>query len=320
MNIGIDMMGGDYAPAEAVKGVAEYLQRQGTELTLTLVGDPTLVDPLLQQQGLNNHHAVTRVASSEVIGMHEHPTKALKEKQQSSISIGFQLLASGKIDAFISAGNTGAMLVGALFSIKAVEGVLRPTISSVIPKQNGGTGLLLDVGLNADCKPEQLNQFAVMGSVYAQQILGIKNPRVALLNVGEEEGKGNLLAQATYPLLKENKLIQFAGNIEGRDVFLDKCDVMVCEGFTGNIILKLAESLYDIGQAQQLQNAYFDRFNFENYGGTPVLGVAKPVIIGHGISGAKAFANMIEVAEKMIEKNVLGMMADKIRELTGPQA
>lgn len=320
MNIGIDMMGGDYAPSEAVKGVAEYLQRKQAALTLTLVGDPAQLDPLLEKQGLNNHNAITRVASSEVIGMHEHPTKALKEKQQSSISIGFQLLATGKIDAFISAGNTGAMLVGALFSIKAVEGVLRPTISSVIPKQNGGTGLLLDVGLNADCKPEQLNQFAVMGSVYAQQILGIQRPRVALLNVGEEEGKGNLLAQATYPLLKENKLIDFAGNIEGRDVFLDKCDVMVCEGFTGNIILKLAESLYDIGQAQQLQNAYFDRFNFENYGGTPVLGVAKPVIIGHGISGAKAFANMIEVAEKMIEKNVLGLMADKIRELTGSQA
>ena len=320
MNIGIDMMGGDYAPSEAVKGVAEYLQRKQAALRLTLVGDPAQLDPLLEKQGLNNHHAITRVASSEVIGMHEHPTKALKEKQQSSISIGFQLLATGKIDAFISAGNTGAMLVGALFSIKAVEGVLRPTISSVIPKQNGGTGLLLDVGLNADCKPEQLNQFAVMGSVYAQQILGIQRPRVALLNVGEEEGKGNLLAQATYPLLKENKLIDFAGNIEGRDVFLDKCDVMVCEGFTGNIILKLAESLYDIGQAQQLQNAYFDRFNFENYGGTPVLGVAKPVIIGHGISGAKAFANMIEVAEKMIEKNVLGLMADKIRELTGSQA
>ena len=150
--------------------------------------------------------------------MHEHPTKALKEKQQSSIAIGFHLLATGKIDAFISAGNTGAMLVGALFSIKALEGVLRPTISTIIPKENGGTGLLLDVGLNADCKPEQLNQFAVMGSVYAQLILGIENPRVGFINVGEEEGKGNLLAQATYPLLKENKHINFIGNIEGRDM------------------------------------------------------------------------------------------------------
>src|SRR3954470_18104903 len=154
--------------------------------------------------------------------MHEHPTKALKEKQQSSIAVGFHLLASGKTDAFISAGNTGAMLVGALYALKAIEGVLRPTISTIIPKENGGAGLLLDVGLNSDCKPEQLNQFAIMGSVYAQQILGIEKPRVALLNIGEEEGKGNLLAQATHPLLKENKHIHFVGNVEGRDLLLNK--------------------------------------------------------------------------------------------------
>ena len=183
--------------------------------------------------------------------MHEHPTKALKEKQKSSIAIGFHLLASGKIDAFISAGNTGAMLVGALFSIKALKDVIRPTISSIIPKSNGTTGLLLDVGLNADCKPEQLNQFAIMGSVYAQLILGIENPKVGLINVGEEEGKGNLLAQATYPLLKENKNINFTGNIEGRDVLIDKADVMICDGFTGNIILKMAESLYGITQKKK---------------------------------------------------------------------
>jgi glycerol-3-phosphate acyltransferase PlsX len=177
--------------------------------------------------------------------MHEHPTKALKEKQQSSIALGFYYLAKGKIDAFISAGNTGAMLVGALFSIKAIDGVLRPTISTIIPKENGGTGLLLDVGINADCKPENLNQFAILGSLYAKHILGIDNPRVGLVNIGEEEGKGNLLAQATYPLLKENSQINFIGNIEGRDIFIDKVDVMVCEGFTGNIILKMAESLFE---------------------------------------------------------------------------
>jgi glycerol-3-phosphate acyltransferase PlsX len=205
------------------------------------------------------------------------------------------------------------MLVGALFSLKALEGVIRPTISTIIPKENGGTGLLLDVGLNADCKPEQLNQFAVMGSVYAQLILGIEKPRVGLINVGEEEGKGNILAQATYPLLKENKHIDFIGNIEGRDVLLDKADVMVCEGFTGNIILKLAESLYDISQRQRLDHEYFDRFNFENYGGTPVLGVSKPVIIGHGISKAKAFKNMIRIARKMIEKDVLGKMKEELQ-------
>jgi glycerol-3-phosphate acyltransferase PlsX len=222
------------------------------------------------------------------------------------------LLASGKTDAFISAGNTGAMLVGALFSIKALEGVLRPTISTIIPKEDGSSGLLLDVGLNADCKPEQLNQFAVMGSVYMQLMLGIEKPRVGLINVGEEEGKGNILAQAAYPLLKENRHIHFIGNIEGRDILGSKADVMVCEGFTGNIILKLAESLHDIAQRLHIKSEYFDRFNFENYGGTPILGVAKPVIIAHGISGATAFKNTILVAQKMIEKDVLGRMKAEI--------
>jgi glycerol-3-phosphate acyltransferase PlsX len=311
MTIGLDMMGGDFAPLEAVKGVLQYLGEQNADANLVLIGNKDQMDPLLVEHQIPNNR-IKVVHAEELIDMHEHPTKALKEKKKSSIAIGFHLLATGKTEAFISAGNTGAMLVGALFSIKAIEGVLRPTISSIIPKENGTTGILLDVGLNADCKPEQLNQFAVMGSVYAQLILGIDSPRVGLLNVGEEEGKGNILAQATYPLLKENKHINFIGNIEGRDLFMDKADVMVCEGFTGNVILKLAESLYEISHSQQLTNEYFDRFNFENYGGTPVLGVAKPVVIGHGISRAKSFKNMIRVAQKMIETDVLGSMTKEL--------
>ncbi len=313
MNIGLDMMGGDYAPLEAVKGVSNFLSEQKNPAHLTLVGDEVQIKILLQQLQVSTEN-IKIVHAEQVIDMHESPTRALKEKQRSSISIGFHLLATGKTDAFISAGNTGAMLVGALFSIKAVEGVLRPTISSVIPKKNGKTGLILDVGLNADCKPEQLNQFAVMGSVYSQQILGIENPRVALLNVGEEEGKGNILAQATYPLLKENKHINFIGNIEGRDILLDVADVVVCEGFTGNVILKLLESLYGVSERQNLEHEYFERFNFENYGGTPVLGVAKPVIIGHGISHAKAFKNMILLAQKMIEKDVMDKMKKELEQ------
>jgi glycerol-3-phosphate acyltransferase PlsX len=311
MNIGLDMMGGDFAPLEAVKGVKEFLTESNGDIQLFLIGDKSKIEEGIAATGLSSAN-LHIIHASQVIDMHEHPTKALKEKQDSSIAIGFHLLASGKTDAFISAGNTGAMLVGALFSIKALEGVLRPTISTIIPKENGGTGLLLDVGLNADCKPEQLNQFAIMGSVFAQLILGIENPKVGLVNVGEEEGKGNLLAQATYPLLKENKHINFIGNIEGRDVLIDKADVMVCEGFTGNIILKLAESLYDMTQRKSIESEYFDRFNFENYGGTPVLGVNKPVIIGHGISQAKAFKNMISVACKMIEKKVLTRMKEEL--------
>lgn len=311
MNIGLDMMGGDFAPLESVKGSLQYLQLENSPANLVLIGDQVNLNPLIKEHQLPASR-IKVVHAEQVIDMHEHPTKALKEKPQSSIAIGFHLLAKGKIDAFISAGNTGAMLVGALFSIKAIEGVLRPTISTIIPKENGGTGLLLDVGLNADCKPEQLNQFAVMGSVFAQTILGIDNPKVGLMNVGEEEGKGNILCQATYPLLKENSHINFVGNVEGRDVFVDKADVMVCEGFTGNIILKLAESLYDITQRKKIQHEYFDRFNFENYGGTPVLGVNKPVIIGHGISQSKSFKNMIVLAQKMIEKNVMQRMKDEL--------
>jgi phosphate acyltransferase len=311
MKIGIDMMGGDYAPLEAVKGVQLYLSAHNIPADLVLIGDKAPIEKLLAEHQVGSDH-IQVVHAEQVIDMHEHPTRALKEKQQSSIAIGFHLLASGKMDAFISAGNTGAMLVGALFSIKALDGVIRPTISSIVPKANGGTGLLLDVGLNADCKPEQLNQFAIMGSVYAQLILGIDKPKVGLINVGEEEGKGNLLAQSTYPLLKENKHIHFIGNIEGRDVLQDKADVMVCEGFTGNIILKMAESLYEISHEKKVKEEYFERFNFENYGGTPVLGVAKPVIIGHGISGSKAFMNMIHLAQIMIEKDVMQKMKEEL--------
>lgn len=302
MKIGIDMMGGDFAPLEAIKGIQNYLEEG--KATLVLVGDEEKISSLLPGHSLPPN-SYTIVHAPQAIDMHEHPTKALREKQQSSIAIGFHLLATEKTDAFISAGNTGAMLVGSLYALKPIEGVLRPTISTLIPKENGSTGLLLDVGLNSDCKPEQLNQFAIMGSVYAQNILGINHPRVALLNIGEEEGKGNLLAQATYPLLKENKHIHFVGNVEGRDILLDKCDVMVCDGFTGNIILKLAESLFEITNKKQIHHQYFEQFNFENYGGTPVLGISKPVIIGHGISKANAFKNMIALAEKMIEKNIM---------------
>ena len=292
MNIGLDMMGGDFAPLEAVKGLQLYLSEGTRAAALFCIGDEAQVKPLLEEHGIvsPNLHVIH---APEVIGYHEHPTKALKEKQRSSIAIGFHLLATGKIDAFISAGNTGAMLVGAMFSIKTIEGILRPTISTIIPKLSGGTGLLLDVGLNADCKPEQLNQFAILGSLYAQHILNINMPKIGLMNVGEEEGKGNLLCQSTYPILKENNQINFIGNIEGRDIFNDKADVIVCDGFTGNIILKMAESVYD--------------------GGTPVLGVAKPVIIGHGISNAKAFKNMINVAEKMIESELCSKMVEQFK-------
>lgn len=307
MTICLDMMGGDFAPLEAVKGIRTYISESSKPAMLLLCGDEAVINPLLQEYNIPSEK-VKVVHAPQVIDMHEHPTKALKEKQQSSIAIGFHLLATGKAGALISAGNTGAMLVGAMYSIKVIEGVQRPTLPSIIPKDNGQSGLLLDVGLNADCKPEHLNQFAILGSLYAQYILDIDNPRVALLNIGEEEGKGNILAQAAYPLLKENKQINFTGNVEGRDIMTNKADVMVCEGFTGNVILKMAESIYEITHAKDIQHEFLDRFNFELYGGTPVLGVAKPVIIGHGISHGIAFANMIRLAQKMIEADLMEKM------------
>lgn len=309
MNIALDMMGGDYAPLEAVKGISLFIAEGDKNTTLTLIGDKAIVEALLLEHSIPTD-SITLLHAAEVIGMHEHPTKALREKPQSSIAIGFELLASGKTDAFISAGNTGAMMVGSLFSIKAIEGVSRPTIGAYIPRENGRLGLLVDAGINSDCKPENLAQFATLGSLYAEHILGYPNPKVGLINLGEEEGKGNLLTQAAYPLLKENKHINFIGNIEGRDVLIDKADVMVCEGFTGNVVLKLAESIYDLVQRRGIQDEHFERFNFEVYGGVPVLGVAKPVVIGHGISHALAFKNMILTAERMIAKDLMQKMKD----------
>jgi glycerol-3-phosphate acyltransferase PlsX len=304
MNIALDMMGGDFAPLEAVKGVKIFLEEKNANAHLVLIGDESKLAPLLQEYKINQKN-ITLIHAGQVIEMNEHPTKALKEKQQSSIAIGFHLLATSKADAFISAGNTGAMLVGALYSIKAIEGVSRPAIGAYLPRENGQLSLLIDVGLNADCKPENLLQFAILGSLFAEHILNHKNPRVALINVGAEEGKGDLLCQAAYPLLKENSHVNFAGNVEGRDILMDKADVYVCDGFTGNVLLKFAESFFDLIQKRKIEDEYFNRFNFEKYGGVPVLGVNKPVIIGHGISGAEAFSNMIKMAEKMIENNFI---------------
>lgn len=309
MNIGLDMMGGDFAPLEAVKGAAEFISCSTKAIHLTLIGDEDQIKSHLANHSIPSEK-YTIVHTTQVIEMNEHPTKALKEKQDSSIAIGFKLLATGETDAFISAGNTGAMMVGSLFSIKTIEGVIRPTIGAYMPREDGSLGLLVDVGLNADCKPEILNQFAILGSLFAKHILNFDNPKVGLINLGEEEGKGNIVAQATHQLLKENNKINFIGNVEGRDILITKADVFVCDGFTGNVVLKMAESIYDICQRRNINDEHFNRFNFEQYGGVPVLGVAKPVIIGHGISQSLAFKNMINIAQQMLEKDLMGKMKD----------
>jgi len=306
MKIALDIMGGDYAPEQALLGVRRYFDEvPDPSVHLLLIGNPEAAAPFMDQ--LKDYEGrYTLVSAIETIGMHEHPTKALKEKPNSSIAIGFGALAQGKADAFIGAGNTGAMMVGAMYTVKTIEGILRPTIASPLPRTDGGFNFLLDVGINADCKPEHLVQFAALGSLYVEHVLDKKSPRVGLLNLGEEEGKGNILAQATYPLLKEASHINFAGNVEGRDMFGDKADVIVCEGFVGNVALKMAESVHQIFAMERgIKDEFLDHFNYEIYGGTPILGINSPVIIGHGISSAFAFRNMIDVARKIIASNLI---------------
>ncbi|TDG37797.1 phosphate acyltransferase PlsX [Pedobacter changchengzhani] len=308
MKIGLDIMGGDYAPKAIVLGAIAAHQSLNAGEHLVLIGDTELIKPILTEEGFNPDH-FEYVHTDEVIGMGEHPTKAIVQKPNSSIAVGFNLLKEGKIDSFASAGNSGAMLVGAVFSVKTIPGILRPCLCTILPKTNGGTGLLLDVGANADCKPEFLLQFGILGSLYAENMLQINNPKVALINIGEEDEKGNMLSMATFPLMKETKLFNFVGNVEGRDLFNDKTDVIVCDGFTGNIMLKLAESFYVLTIKKGLKDEFFDRFNYEQYGGSPVLGVNAPVVIGHGISSPTAVKNMVLQSREMITTGLI----EKIR-------
>jgi len=287
-------MGGDFAPEAVVLGAIEA-QKQFSDVRLVLIGDKTQIEAILVREGADVS-SFDIVHTDQVIEMGEHPVKAFSSKPQSSIAIGFKLLMEEKIQGFASAGSTGGMMVGAMYTIKQIPGLLRPAIASPIPVSLDKKAILLDVGLNPDCKPEVLVQYAMLGSVYAKYVLGIDNPRVGLLNIGEEEEKGSILTQATHGQLKEAQGLNFIGNIEGHDVFHGKADVIVTDGFTGNVLLKTAESFYDLLRKQGIKNDFFEGFNFENIGGTPVLGVNGVVIIGHGISNAKAIKNMIKQA------------------------
>jgi len=301
-------MGGDYAPKAVVLGAIAAHQSLNANEHLVLIGDTGQIKPILAEEGFNPDH-FEYVHTDEVIGMGEHPTKAIVQKPKSSISVGFDLLKEGKIDSFASAGNSGAMLVGAVFSVKTIPGIIRPCLCTILPKIKGGTGLLLDVGANADCKPDILLQFGVLGSLYAENLLQINNPKVALMNIGEEDEKGNMLSMATFPLMKDTNLFNFVGNVEGRDLFNEKADVIVCDGFTGNVMLKLAESFYVLTIKKGLKDEFFDRFNYEQYGGSPVLGVNAPVVIGHGISSPLAVKNMVLQSREMITTGLV----EKIR-------
>ena len=293
-------MGGDYAPEAAVKGAVMALDAIGPDSRIVLFGDEARVRAVLAGEGCPADR-FDIVATTEVIEMGDHPAKAFQAKADSSITVGFGYLAKGAIDGFASAGSTGAMMVGSMYAVKPIEGVIRPTISSIIPTVTGHPALLLDVGLNVDCKPEVLAQYGLIGSIYAEAVLGIRKPRVAVLNIGEEETKGNAQTKATYELLKEDGRINFVGNVEGSYIFTGQvADVIVCDGFVGNTVLKMAEGLYHINKKLGGGNAFWDAMNYENVGGTPVLGVNAPVVIGHGISSPKAIRSMILSTERCI--------------------
>ncbi len=303
MRIGIDIMGGDYAPQKTVHGAILALNELQSDTKIVLFGRESEILSELKQYNINANNFEI-INCTDVIDMGEHPTKAFKSKPNSSIAKGFEYLAKGKIDGFASAGNTGAMFVGGYYSVKAITGVLRPAISTLIPREDGGVTVLLDVGANADCKPDVLYQFGILGSLFSEHVCGIKVPKVSLLNLGEEKTKGNMLTQATYSMMEKNSDYNFIGNIEGRDIFDSESDVIVCDGFTGNIVLKEAEGIYSIMEKRGLLDDYFKRFNYETYGGTPILGLNKTVIIGHGISNEIAIKNMITLTKDVVEADL----------------
>lgn len=300
MKIGLDAMGGDFAPDSILKGAILAQKVLSEADRIVLIGQQEVIEQKLKEFK-SDASLFDIVNASQIIGMGEQPTKAFTQKRDSSITKGFQLLKEGGIDSFASAGNTGAMLVGSVYSVNVVQGIIRPATTSVLPKEDGGVGVLIDVGTNPDTKPDVLYQFGLLGSIFAEYVYGIKNPKVGLLNIGEEEEKGNLLSQSAYRLMKDTNDYNFIGNIESRDLFNNKADVIVCDGFTGNIVLKQAESMYRLVKERGISDEFFDRMNYENYGGTPILGINSTVVIGHGISNDIAIKNMILLSKDVSE-------------------
>jgi glycerol-3-phosphate acyltransferase PlsX len=292
MRIGLDVSGGDFAPEANLDGAILAQRELPDYVKIFLIGDEPVISNWLNSREISSD-VFEIVHAPDVITFHDHPTRAIPKKPHSSIAVGFEMLANGRLDVFASTGNTGAMLVGSMYKLNTVPGIIRPCITSTLPAIDGSKTILLDVGSNADCKADVLYQFAVLGALYSKHVHGIENPRVALLNIGEEESKGNLLTLAAFKLLQESDEVNFTGNLEGRDLFMGKADVIVCDGFTGNVVLKEAEGIYTLMRKRGIRDEYFDRFNYENYGGTPILGVKGNVIIGHGISNNIAVKNMI---------------------------
>jgi phosphate acyltransferase len=303
MRIGLDVMGGDFAPKATIEGACLALNEITSNDRVVLIGPKKIILEELKLTG-TSPGTFDIIDAPEVIGMGEHPTRAIVQKPNASISVGFQMLKKGALDAFSSAGNSGAMVVGSMYSVNTIQGIIRPCTAAIVPKENGNIAILLDVGTITDTKPDVMYQFGILGSLYAENVYRIQNPRVALLNLGHEEEKGNILCQSSFALMKDSKDFKFVGNIEGRDILKDKADVIVCDGFTGNVVLKLMESVYRMLVKRGLRDEYIDRMNYENYGGTPLIGVNSIVIIAHGISNSRAIKNMILLSKEMHEVNL----------------
>ncbi len=310
MRIGLDVMGGDFAPDAIIEGAVDSLRHLSVDEKVILIGDSVSIYRKLSEMKVDPS-LFEIVPSTQVIEMGDHPAKTFSQKLDSSIAVGYSMLKNGTIDGFCSAGNTGAMLVGANLTVGVIPGVLRPALATILPCVDNRGSVILDVGLNPDCKPEVLLQYGVLGSIYAKYVMGDENPTVGLLNIGEEESKGTPVVKAAYDLMKVHPQLNFAGNIEGNALFCETMtDVIVCDGFVGNVILKLGEAFHHLYKTRNLKDSYFDRLDWENYGGTPIIGINANVVIGHGIAKRKPIMNMILQTRAVVHAN----LAQKIKE------
>ncbi|MHB1346483.1 MAG: phosphate acyltransferase PlsX [Candidatus Humimicrobiaceae bacterium] len=323
----IDAMGGDLAPSEILKGAYDAYKKYNPEIILVGIKDKIEKSAA----DLNIDLSVFKIVScTQEVLMNDHPSDVIKHKKDSSIYVGAKILSENLKGAFVSAGNTGAVMASSLLNVKRLEGVLRPAIAIVIPVADNPV-VLIDAGANADCKPQFLKQFALMGKLYYENILNINNPKIGLLNVGSEEGKGNELSVQAHQVLKEFKEIDFYGNIEGRDLFNGAVQVAVCDGFTGNILLKSIEGIADLffGEIKQILIANFTsklcaailkkpfknlkkKFDYEEYGGAFLVGLNGIVIISHGSSKAKAISNAVRVAIEGQKSGIIEKIAGQI--------
>jgi glycerol-3-phosphate acyltransferase PlsX len=298
MRIGLDVLGGDFAPQAALHGAILARKQLPDPDRIVLIGDKETILAFLKEEKISPSE-FDIVDAPEQIGMDESPTKALINKPNSSISVGFRMLKHKELHAFTSAGSSGAMIVGAIYSVNAIQGIIRPSTPAYIPKENGGVTIIIDAGTNPDAKPDIIFQFGLLGSIFAESVFHVKNPRVGLLNIGSEEKKGDQNTQAAFQLMKDTKDYNFIGNVEGRELFRDNVDVIVCDGFVGNIVLKQVEAMYRALVKRGIKDSYLDRFNYEIYGGVPILGVNSTVLVGHGISNGKAISKMIMMAKEI---------------------